>query len=297
MSLAIACPTVVLAAANKQLAQQPRPAPAQAACFVRRPKFGTSLTSLASAKGAATSSRVCICSATATTIEGSGKSVDAAPQPTVKIDNLTDPLSTIVIVEFGDYLGELVDTMNALRGLGLNITKAKLTDGVKASRFFVTDSKTSEKVIKSARLEEIKSTIFSVMMDFHPEAKTILSSSSPNSAARKRTARKADGALGLRPLAQIPTSVKIFAEESGSRSRLDIVTTDRQGLLVDVVKTLKDISVNVVSAEIDTIGIMAHDIFFLTYQGQALDPNMDTLVVNSLQYFLSMTEIAKEESY
>jgi len=296
MSLAIACPTVVLAAANKQLAQQPRPAPAQAACFVRRPKLGASLTSLASAKGTTASSRVCICSATATSIEGS-KNVDAAPQPTVKIDNLTDPLSTIVIVSFGDYLGELVDTMNALRGLGLNITKAKLTDGIKASRFFVTDSKTSEKVLKSAQLEEIKTTIFSVMMDFHPEAKTLLSSSSPNSSARKRTARKADGALGQRPLAQIPTSVKIFAEESGSRSRLDIVTTDRQGLLVDVVKTLKDISVNVVSAEIDTIGIMVHDIFFLTYQGQALDPNMNTLVVNSLQYFLSMTEIAKEESY
>lgn len=87
-------------------------------------------------------------------------------------------------------------------------------------------------MLKSARLEEIKATIFSVMMDFHPEAKTLLSSSSPNSAARKRTARKADGALGQRPLAQIPTSVKIFAEESGSRSRLDIVTTDRQGLLV-----------------------------------------------------------------
>jgi hypothetical protein len=33
--------------------------------------------------------------------------------------------------------------MNALRGLGLNITKAKLTDGIKASRFFVTDSKVS----------------------------------------------------------------------------------------------------------------------------------------------------------
>ena len=30
---------------------------------------------------------------------------------TVLIDNFSDPFATIVIVEFGDYLGDLVDTV------------------------------------------------------------------------------------------------------------------------------------------------------------------------------------------
>jgi ACT domain-containing protein len=37
------------------------------------------------------------------------------------------------------------------------------------------------------------------------------------------------------------------------RSVMDLVTADRPGLLVNVVKLLKDISVNVVAAEADTI--------------------------------------------
>jgi UTP:GlnB (protein PII) uridylyltransferase len=37
------------------------------------------------------------------------------------------------------------------------------------------------------------------------------------------------------------------------RSVMDLVTADRPGLLVNVVRILKDISVNVVSAEADTI--------------------------------------------
>jgi len=62
--------------------------------------------------------------------------------PSVIIDNLADPLATVVVIEFGDLLGDLLDTMSALRGLGLNISKAALTAGQKKSnRFYVTDAK------------------------------------------------------------------------------------------------------------------------------------------------------------
>lgn len=33
------------------------------------------------------------------------------PQPVVKIDNSTDPFATVVKVEFGDRLGDLLDTV------------------------------------------------------------------------------------------------------------------------------------------------------------------------------------------
>lgn len=219
---------------------------------------------------------------------------DIAVEPTVMIDNLSDPLSTIVVVEFGDYLGELLDTMAALKGLGLNISKASINvDGKEsnAKRFFVTDSKTSDKVVQSARLEEIKTVIMNTMMEYHPEAIPKLS------AGRKRAPWREDGKLGEREEPPIPTSIKIWRDETGSRSRLDVVTTDRNGLLVDIVRILKDISVNVISAEIDTIGAMAHDIFFLTYKGEALPEQMEELVKNALYYYLVLTEVETAESY
>jgi len=51
-----------------------------------------------------------------------GVSTDAGavPQPVVKIDNQHDPFATIVTVEFGDRLGELLDTVRcwaSARGL------------------------------------------------------------------------------------------------------------------------------------------------------------------------------------
>jgi len=36
---------------------------------------------------------------------------DAKPTPVVTIDNLSDPLATIVEISFGDLLGELLDTV------------------------------------------------------------------------------------------------------------------------------------------------------------------------------------------
>lgn len=33
------------------------------------------------------------------------------PKPVIKIDNSTDPFATVVKVEFGDRLGELLDTV------------------------------------------------------------------------------------------------------------------------------------------------------------------------------------------
>jgi hypothetical protein len=43
---------------------------------------------------------------------------EAKPTPIVVIDNLSDPLATIVEVSFGDLLGELLDTVRAARSAG-----------------------------------------------------------------------------------------------------------------------------------------------------------------------------------
>lgn len=100
-----------------------------------------------------------------------------------------------------------------------------------------------------------------------------------------------------RPLPKIRTKVEISEDPTGSHSELLIETTDRPGLLTSIVGVLKDVSVNVVSAEVDTVGAVAKDTFFVTYHGEPLNGSMCTLVQNSLQYYLSQSESANDESY
>lgn len=52
-------------------------------------------------------------------------------------------------------------------------------------------------------------------------------------------------------------------------------------------RILKDISLNVISAEVDTIGRNAFDVFQITYHGEPLPPPMCLLVVNSLQVLVT----------
>ena len=66
-------------------------------------------------------------------------------------------------------------------------------------------------------------------------------------------------------------------------TRPKLKTPIRPGLLVDIVSVLKDINVNVVSAEIDTIGGEARDELFVTYHGEPLSGPMTQLVTNALQ--------------
>lgn len=39
---------------------------------------------------------------------------NAVPTPIIKIDNQHDPFATVVTIEFGDRLGELLDTVSAV---------------------------------------------------------------------------------------------------------------------------------------------------------------------------------------
>lgn len=60
--------------------------------------------------------------------------------------------------------------------------------------------------------------------------------------------------------------IEVTEASNGSCSILKIKTADRPGLLVDIVRVLKDVNLNVVSAEVDTIGAEAQDDFFVTYR-------------------------------
>jgi len=243
-------------------------------------------------------SRTLICRAEAAgaTAEAPQGSVESVPTPVVKIDNFSDPFATKVSVEFGDRLGELLDTITSLKNLGLNIRRAKLdqtTSGANRNTFYITDAETSEKVLRSARLEEIRMTIIQNMIHYHPE-------SAQNLAAGKGavgSTRDVTSPLGPKRRSVVQTTIEVEEAPGGHSSLLHVTTRDRPGLLVDIVSVLKDVNVNVVSAEVDTIGTNVKDDFFVTYHGEPLSPPMVQLVTNALQYYLSLSEIEKEESY
>lgn len=54
----------------------------------------------------------------------------------------------------------------ALKNLGLNIRRAKLA--TQQNTFYITEASTSEKVIKSARLEEIRMTVLNSLTSKFP---------------------------------------------------------------------------------------------------------------------------------
>lgn len=103
--------------------------------------------------------------------------------------------------------------------------------------------------------------------------------------------------LGASKYSAIETSIDIKQSENNRHTVLRVITRDRPGLLVDMVHILKDVSVNVLSAEIDTIGEEADDTLLITYHGEPLSSSMEMLVKNALQYYLSLADVAKVESY
>ena len=60
----------------------------------------------------------------------------------------------------------------ALKSMNLNVRRAKIKakDGNIKNKFFVTDSHTADKIMKSKRLEEIRLSILQNLQFYHPEA-------------------------------------------------------------------------------------------------------------------------------
>lgn len=202
---------------------------------------------------------------------------DAVPVPKVTIDQDSDPNATVVEITFGDRLGALLDTMAALRDLGLNVVKANvfLDSSGKHNTFSITRADTGRKVDDPESLEQIRLTIINNLLKYHPESSAQLAMGE---------------AFGIVPPKEkldvdISTHIRIY-DDGPSRSLLCIETADRPGLLVEIVKTLSDISVSVESGEFDTEGLLAKAKFHVNYRGSALIKPLQQVVANSLRYFL-----------
>ncbi|KAK7294026.1 hypothetical protein RJT34_16909 [Clitoria ternatea] len=213
-----------------------------------------------------------------THVEGGNQGdTDTIPTPVVIIDQDSDPNATVVEITFGDRLGALLDTMSALKNLGLNVVKANvfLDSSGKHNKFSITKADTGRKVEEPELLEAIRLTIINNLIQYHPESSSRLAMGA---------------AFGLLPPNEqvdvdIATHINI-SDDGPDRSLLYVETADRPGLLVDLVKIITDINISVESGEFDTEGLLAKAKFHVSYKGKAIIKPLQQVLTNSLRYFL-----------
>ncbi|XP_021296539.1 ACT domain-containing protein ACR12 isoform X2 [Herrania umbratica] len=206
---------------------------------------------------------------------------DYIPMPIVLIDQDSDSEATIVQLSFGDRLGALIDTMRALKELGLDVAKGTvLTEGsVTQTKFFIMRLDTGRKVEDPDMLERIRLTIINNLLKYHPESSEQLAMG------------EAFGVKAPEKKLDIDIATRIHVKEDGpKRSLLCIETADRPGLLVEIIKIITDVNIDVESAEIDTEGLVAKDKFHVSYRGAALNSSLSQVLVNCLRYYLRRPE-------
>ncbi|XVE99052.1 hypothetical protein REPUB_Repub03eG0163400 [Reevesia pubescens] len=171
--------------------------------------------------------------------------------------------------------------MRALKDLGLDVAKGTVvTEGsVKQTKFFITRLDTGRKVEDPDMLERIRLTIINNLLKYHPESSEQLAMG------------EAFGVKAPEKKLDVDIATHIHIKEDGpKRSLLSIETADRPGLLVEIIKIIADINIDVESAEIDTEGLVAKDKFHVSYRGAALNSSLSQVLVNCLRFYLRRPE-------
>ncbi|KAG8050638.1 hypothetical protein GUJ93_ZPchr0009g1102 [Zizania palustris] len=231
--------------------------------------------------------RICCQSINSANVLGASltTSDDAVPQPVVLIDQESDRDATIVQLSFGDRLGALLDTMNALKDLGLDVTKGSVATELAVTQTKFHIMRSGRKVENPDMLEKIRLTIINNLLQYHPESSEKLAMGE---------------FFGIKPpekKVDVDVVTHIIVEDDGpKRSMLYIETADRSGLLLEIIKIIADVNIDVESAEIDTEGLVAKDKFHVSYRGAKLNSSLSQVLVNCLRYYLRRPE-TDEDSY
>ncbi|RLM58136.1 ACT domain containing protein [Panicum miliaceum] len=215
-----------------------------AAAASRLPRRGLLRSRAASPAPLAAARRICCRSVNSANVLGASSTTsdEAIPVPVVMIDQDSDRDATIVQLSFGDRLGPLLDTMKALKDLGLDVTKGTVaTDSaVTQTKFHI--MRFGRKVEDPDMLERIRLTIINNLLQYHP--------------------------------VDIDIATHVVVEDDGPKSMLYIETADRPGLLLEIIKIIADTNIDVESAEIDTEGLVAKDKFHVSYRGAKLNSSL-----------------------
>ncbi|KAL3683295.1 hypothetical protein R1sor_001317 [Riccia sorocarpa] len=199
------------------------------------------------------------------------------PLPVVHIDQESDPEATVVEISFGDRLGALLDTIKALKNIGLSVVRAKVTTegAMGKNRFHITRLDNGSKVEDPELLESIRLTVINNLLKYHPESSEQLALGAIFGNTPPKAALDVD------------VATHIHCEKVNERQSLLVVeTADRPGLLLEIINVMVDISITVESAEIDTEGLVAKDKFYVSYGGSALSKSLEQVLVNCLTYYI-----------
>ncbi|KAG4907442.1 hypothetical protein JHK82_056100 [Glycine max] len=245
----------------------------------------------------------------------SGDNPDSLPMPIVLIDQESDSEATIVQLSFGNRLGALLDTVDeSIKRFGIGCFKGNclhrgISQANKIFHYTIEDhpfnsqwiapcsyrvleknfpqvqslerfpGDTGRKVEDPDMLERIRLTIINNLLKYHPESSELLAMGEVFGI--KAPKKKLDD--------DIKTRIQV-KEDGPKRSLLYIETADRPGLLVEIIKVIADVNIDVESAEIDTEGLVAKDTFHVSYGGAALNSSMSQVLVNCLRYYLRTPE-------
>ncbi|CAH8292613.1 unnamed protein product [Eruca vesicaria subsp. sativa] len=158
--------------------------------------------------------------------------------------------------------------MSSLMNLGLNVVKVNvyLDSSGKHNKIFHYQS--CKKVEDPELLEAIRLTVINNMLELHSESSSQFAM---------------EAAFGvLPPTEQVKSSSGLLF----FNAVYYIETTDRPGLLVELVKIISDINIVVESGEFGTEGLLAKVKFHITYRNKALIKLLQQDIANSLRYFL-----------
>ncbi|KAL6905621.1 hypothetical protein ACP4OV_003222 [Aristida adscensionis] len=278
---------MALAASHHRLLLPLAPAPAAAPCGAPR---GSLRVRAAPSSATARARRICCQSINSANVLGASSTTsdEAVPVPVVQIDQDSDRDATIVQLSFGDRLGALLDTMKALKDLGLDVTKGSVTTdptdtSVTQTKFHI--MRFGRKVEDPDMLEKIRLTIINNLLQYHPES------------SEKLAMGEFWGVKPPEKKVVTDIATHIHVEDDGpKRSTLYIETADRPGLLLEIIKIIADTNIDVESAEIDTEGLVAKDKFHVSYRGAKLNNSLSQVLINSLRYYLRRPE-TDEDSY
>ncbi|XP_064953126.1 ACT domain-containing protein ACR12-like isoform X4 [Musa acuminata AAA Group] len=179
---------------------------------------------------------------------------------------------------------ETSSKMRELKDLGLDVTKGTVTteDAIVKTQFFITQQ--GCKVEDPEILERIRLSIIDNLLKYHPESSERLAM---GEVFGNKPPKKLD----------VDDTTRVLLQDDGpKRSLLYVETADRPGLLLEIIKIILDISIDVESAEIDTEGLVAKDIFHVSYRGAALSNTLSQVLINSLLYYLRRPG-TEEDSY
>ncbi|MFH1806479.1 MAG: [protein-PII] uridylyltransferase [Pseudomonadota bacterium] len=171
---------------------------------------------------------------------------------TIDVRIETDIDATEITVHVADHPGLFSQIAGAMAVCGANIVDAKiltLADGMALDTFWIQDGN-GEAFNDKARLDKLRSTL----------EKVISGQMRPSQEIEKRQISENKSRTSV---FRVEPNVIIDNKASRTHTVIEVTARDRQGLLYDITRSLRDLSLQIASARISTFGERAVDVFYV----------------------------------